>query len=333
MHTLTRAVLRLGVISTLAAAALCVGPVVDSAAASIIPTYTTVVGSTYLVSSSETATLTATVKFGLLVTPTGTVKFTDTSNGNAVLGTARLQSPCLLWLKQCTAQLVLSGSKLIAGENVIKASYGGDLVSKPSSGSTYLDTPDDAGDDVTCSQYQPCDASGTSPDGTAALNVQAGGSGNPGGESVLISFETDELSCSTPDTGDIGVFDVTDPTVSDFVIMDTFGTDGGNAQAAHPIGPDGRGGHVCFDSPTPFTTASGAPATQQPDGSYQGVLPACVSGEEGITNAPCYDGGSFTPEDSDSLARDASEVPGTYEVDVVVVPGEVSEGTDPKLGP
>jgi len=324
MHTLTQAARRLGLISTFVAAAVCLGPAIGSAAASgLIPTTTTVAASTDIIDWSGSATLTATVKFGLLITPTGRVTFTDESNGNAVLGTARLSSPCFLSLKQCTAQLVVSGSQLGAGENVIQASYSGDLLSKPSSGIGYLFTPENSGDDVQCSQYQFCDASDTSPDGTAALDVQAGGSSNPGGETVMLAFGTEELSCSTPSTGDIGVFDVSDPTVSDFVVMDTFGTAGANAQAAHPIQEDGSGGHVCFASPTTFITASGAPAIQQPDGSFQGVLAACVSSDSGVTNPPCYDGGSFTPNEGGG---------GTYETDVVVVPGPIGE-SDPREGP
>ena len=317
MHTLTRVARRLGFLSTFAVAALCVGPAVGSAMAGLVPTSTTVLASPDLISSSGSATLTATVQYGLLITPTGTVTFTDTTN-NAVLGKAKLSGPCLLSLKLCTAQLNVSASQLSAGQNQIQASYGGDLLSAPSSGSTYLYTPENSGDDFTCTVNEPCTDSDTSPDGSAALSVRAGASSGP--DTLLLSFSTIPLSCSTPNTGDIGVFDVTDPTVSDDVIMHTYGVFGFNAQTAHPI-VDGLGGHVCFDSPTEFTTASGAPATQQPDGSFEGVLAPCVGGLN-ASNAPCIEGGSF------SSTGDGT---GTYEINVVVVPSPYE--TDPKMGP
>lgn len=323
MHILSRAG-RLGLISTFAAAAvLYAGPAVGSAAAAgLVPTSTSVTASTDIIGATDTATLTATVEFGLLITPVGTVTFTDPSNGNAVLGKAKLSSPCLLSLKQCKAHLVVTGSQLASGDNLIKASYTGDGLSKPSSGTTHLYTPQNAGDDVTCSQFQFCSASDTSPDGTAGLTVQAGPSNNPNGESVMIAFGTEHLTCSTPNTGDIGVFNVSDPSVGDFVIFDSFGAAGAAAQAAHPIHQDGTGGYVCFDSPASFTTASGAPAAKQADGSFEGVLPPCIATDGGIANPPCYDGGSFTPNEGGG---------GTYETDVVVVPGPTFP-SDPRIG-
>ncbi|HWF73637.1 MAG TPA: Ig-like domain-containing protein [Solirubrobacteraceae bacterium] len=318
MHILSRAG-RLGLISTLAVAALCAGPAVGSALASgLVPTSTTVVASTDIIGPTDSATLTATVQLGLLITPTGSVTFTDVTN-NTVLGSARLSSPCLLSLKQCKAHLTVIGAQLTGGENLIKATYAGDGLSKPSSGTTHLYAPENAGDDVTCGPDQFCQASDTSPDGTAALDVQAGPSST--GESVLIAFGTTPLTCSTPDTGDIGVFDVSDPTSADFVIFDSLGAAGAAAQAAHPIAADGSGGYVCFDAPTSFTTASGAPAAQQPDGSFQGVLAPCVPTAGAVANPPCYDGGSYTP----------NERGGTYETDVIVVPGP-TQPSDPRIG-
>jgi len=306
MNLLTRAARRLGLISTLAAAALGIGPAVGSAVAKgLLPTMTVVTSSGITASG---ATLTATVGTGLLLTPTGTVTFTDESNG-VKLGTVPLTGPCLLSLGSCTATVNIPSSSLAGGVNTIWASYNGDLVSKPSSGIGYQ---------TLCGQYSYCEAYGSSADGTAALDVQSQGSDNPDGESIAIGFTTTPLSCSTPNTGDVAVWAISDPTAPDYVVMDTYGTSGQNAQNAHPINSDGEGGHVCYDSPTPFITASGAPATKQPDGTYEGVLAACVDGDGGVENPPCYDGGSFN-----------SDGDGAYETDVVVVPGF----SEPREGP
>jgi hypothetical protein len=328
MYNLARAGRRLALISTLAAAVVCVGPAVGSAAASgLIPTATSVVASTDIIgpTSLDTAKLTATVRFGLLITPTGTVTFKTTSLGGAttVLGTATLDSPCLILLKSCTAELTVSGAALFPGENVITASYAGDVLSRPSSGTGFLYTPDDASGEVHCSQFQVCFASDRSPDGTAALAVTAGGSSNPSGETILISFGTNPISCSTPNTGDIGVFSVSDPTVPEQVRMDTYGQAAINAETAHPIDSQGNGGHVCLAVPYEFITAFGTPAPLQPDGFFEGVLAPCVFDSTGtLTNPPCYNGGSFF--------AGGDGAPADYRTFTLLVSG--SQG-DPHLGP
>jgi hypothetical protein len=309
MHTLGRATRRLGLTSIFAAAALCLGPAVGSAAASgLIPTKTVVTSSAV---TGSGATLSATVGTGLLLTPTGTVSFTDQSN-NTPLGTARLSGPCLFSIGSCEATVHISAASLSSGVNTIQASYSGDLLSKPSVGIGYL---------TLCGQGSYCEAYGTSADGTAALDVRAGPSQNPDGESVAIGFTTTPLSCSTPNTGDIGVWTVSDPTVPELVVMDTFGTAGQNAQNANPI-TESSDGHFCLAQPTPFTTASGAPAIEV-DGMFEGALPVCNDGE---TNLPCIDGASFT----------SGEGGPDYEIDVALVApnqSEASVDTDPHGGP
>lgn len=317
MHNLARAARRLGFISTFAALAVCAGPAAGSAMAGTLPSTTSVAASPDIIGSSGSSTVTATVSFAGVIAPTGTVTFRDESNGDAVLGTTSLSGSCV---HQCTAQVVVTGAQLIAGQNEIRASYGGDTNFKPSRGVTFLYTPTSAGAQVSCSQFQFCQASGTSPDMTAALKVGAGGTNNAGGQTVLVSFSTGALSCSTPNTGDVGVFLVSDPTVPETVHMITFGAAGAAAQAAHPINAHGMGGHVCLALPTPFTTASGHPATLQPDGFYEGVLAQCVFDTHGnLTNPPCYKRGRYT-----------DRIRPEYHTTVQLVSG--SQG-DPHMGP
>jgi len=278
-----------GIIGTLATVALWLAPAAGSAAG-LVPTKTNLVAMPSIVGPTDTATLTATVKYGLVVTPTGSVTFTD-STTHTTLGSAPLTPLCLLALRQCTATLHVSGSALGSGDNVILAGYPGDLISGPSSGSTHLYTPP-PGDEVTCAANQPCEASGTSADGTASLDVQADAA--PGPDTVEVAFGTEPLSCTTPGTGDTGVYNVSNPTVNKVVNYFSFGPAADAAEAAHPIGGGGTGGYVCFESSIPFTTAGGGTSGLQIDGYYQGVLPACVPIETyPATNEPCVEGSSF----------------------------------------
>lgn len=98
-----------------------------------IPSTTTLTISANPIDPNGSATLTATVGEGLILTPSGQITFTV--NGVAETA-ATLSGPCLQGLNVCSASYTISGSdpNLVAGQtNVITASWPGDLLLEPSS--------------------------------------------------------------------------------------------------------------------------------------------------------------------------------------------------------
>ncbi len=235
------------------------------------------------ISATQSATITATVSASWRSGLRGDVRFADTTN-NTVLGTARL-SRCWAWSRSCKATITVVGSALSAGENVVVATYPGGRWSDPS-GTGYLYE----GTGTACAANSgACDAFAASADGSADAFVDTNSPAS-GTEQIVISFGTTQLPCTTPGTGDLLAFTVTNAGTGQKQIQyDALGTAADNAEAAHP------NGYVCYESPTTFTTASGAPATQEPDGSFYGVLPMCTysdsysedQGEGPALNPPC----------------------------------------------
>jgi hypothetical protein len=144
-------------------------------------------------------------------------------------------------------------------------------------------------------------------DGSAGLTVQQNNT-TGANDVIVLGFDTTPLSCSTPGTGDVGVWstsDTTDPKTIDF---NSFGTAADNAQAAHPIAFNGdtTGAYVCFRSEIEFTTFDGTPATQLPDGTFAGRLPPCVASPIGAaalapaaavaSGPPCVANAFFTTD-------------------------------------
>jgi hypothetical protein len=129
----------------------------------------------------ESTTVTAVVHEaplgGLLITPTGPVVFTAAdSHGKAIaLGSGNL-SLCLLTLIQCSASVKSNAfyvDPLDATNGgttwTVTASYGGDLLAKPSSNFTTVTSV--TGDSQMCMTNNSCDVSSTNSDGSAGINL------------------------------------------------------------------------------------------------------------------------------------------------------------------
>lgn len=305
----------LGLATAMACAVLGVVPAASSAG--IVPSKTAVAPSIDVITATgqpNQAVLTATVTPGLLVTPTGTVTFTDMTNGTP-LGSAPVTGPCLLSFTRCTAKKPVLASQLAPGQNAIKATYSGDVLLAGSSGTGFVYTPVKPAappdsfaqsDEVTCAALNTCVVEDTSDDGTADLRVFSQNPSSASPMTVLLAFQTQPLGCSVAGTGDVGVYNVSDQNAIAYVTITRLDTASQpnvaeKAQAAHPItngDGNGTGGYVCWQQTKPFTTASGAAATRQADGTYQGALPQCTGGTFGITaspNAPCVDDSNYDP--------------------------------------
>jgi len=300
----------LGLTTTAALAALCA--LAAPSWAGLISTKTSAAVSAIGVdpSNGPTVTITAQVKPGLLITPKGPVKFTSSTTGFTATGTL---SNCLLSFAPCEASVTVPESGLDQGannfENQFVVTYTGDPLTAPSSARVEFDTPFEQD----CATGGFCSNSGSSEDGSAFLSVeQNNNSGAP--ESIAITFDNVPLSCTTPGTGATAIWESTGATQDKTIEYESIGAAGFAAEQAHPIS-DGSGGYFCFSGPTTFTTASGSAATLEPDGSYQGQLPACtVIGEGDVSNPPCVLYGSYCPYESPNA--------GTYRTTVVVPPGE-----------
>jgi hypothetical protein len=113
----------------------------------ILPTYTSVTFAPNTVQDGATVniTLTATVAFNLIVTPTGTVSFyaaptpgasADPAAGGGLAATVPLQ--CAFLTLTCTATFVVPPfvEGALPGVYQLEAIYAGDVLSKPSAGTT-----------------------------------------------------------------------------------------------------------------------------------------------------------------------------------------------------
>ncbi len=285
-HRINGVCRRVGVLAATGMGVLAVGLVMTaSSQAAVLPTSTSLTASQQVVSGLESTTLTATVNYGLLVTPAGTVTFTDETNGRQ-LGTATLPSLCLVIVKACSASITIQADLLDPNENTVEASYGGDTLSDPSSGTELLFR----GQETDCDTASGCDTGDIySPDDTADVQITEEVSSQP--ESIDVAFGTTPLGCDTPGTGDtIAWTSTNDPSDGKYIYYSADGPAAVAAQDAHPITSDG-GGYVCFDSASSFTTSSGSAATKESDGTYEGVLAQCtftIVGEDEVpNNEPC----------------------------------------------
>jgi hypothetical protein len=281
-----------GALPILTAIAFGIAPAISQAAEPIKTTTTVDVTS---VDSSGNVTFTATVS---AVDPLsgrgGPITFTDTSNGNS--GAAPL-TPGVCTNKTCQATITEPSTWFAAGDNVIVASYPGGQPFAPSSATTDLPQT------VTCAPGF-CSADSISGDQTAELNVQQFNT-TGANDVIVLGFDTTPLPCSTPNTGDTVVWSTSDTVDGKTLVYNTFGTAADNAQAAHPIdNATGTGGYVCFRSAIEFTTVDGTPATQLPDGTFAGQLPACaaegdaaVAANQAVAGSPpCVATASFTTD-------------------------------------
>jgi hypothetical protein len=230
-----------------------------------VPTTTTLVASPSAIDPSGSTTLTASVRPGLLVGPIGNVKFTDTTNG-ALLGTVRPKLACLLKREPCVATLTVPAAMLAAGDNTIVAAYSGGLFTKPSSGSADVFV----GTQTTCQAGSgTCTTTTSSDDSSATITSTAPGAGT---ETVQAFFDNENAPCATVGAGDTLVYSVTNPGGESKTV--TLTLTGAAADQEHQLDPDNFG-NVCFQSPSPFTTNTGQPATQGSDGLFFGNLPLC----------------------------------------------------------
>jgi hypothetical protein len=270
------------------------------------PTTTTLSSSATAIGASQSAVITATVRPGVLVFPFGVVNFTDATTG-AALGTARPGFTCALIFKPCQVGITVPGSSLGPGANAIVGQYAGDRFEAPSQGTVALYQ----GASTQCTAAldpNGCTATATSADGTAATSISSPTPAS-GTETVVIAFGTQQIACSTAGTGDLVAF-----TVSNAGGYKSLGytVNGAAADAAYAAHPDGS---LCYESPDSFTTASGQAATQEANGLYEGILPACTGGGEGdgtaepASNEPCLDSAVYVPADqSPSGASTFTEV-------------------------
>ena len=147
------------------------------------------------------------------------------------------------------------------------------------------------GTDTECSTpATPCSANAQSADGSTALSVTTSGP-TSGTEHIVITFGPPPLGCTTPHTGDVATFQVTNPGPGEKTVdLESLGAAADAAQAAHPIKGEGALGYVCYESPTRFTTASGAPAKKGPNGEFYGQLPSCEASD---ATPPCVQSSFF----------------------------------------
>lgn len=294
----TRAVVALGVVASVAAASSTLAP--TAGADGLIPTTTTVTASPGTSTAGSPVTLTATVQLlgilpGLGILPTGPVAFSATNGTTTTpLGTANL-GRCLL--TACTASITTTA--IPAGSTSVTASYAGDTLSAASSGATAVTVtaappppppppPPDVETTKVCTTGKTCStATITSSDGLTSLQVTATG----GAQSVYAAlYDEGTLHCPGRDDtppGSLAEFDNTSPTGTKTVTYRLDGTAARDMKIAYNQHPTYLG---CYGSPTPFngfTNGVYGPATfNAQDGLYVAQLATCTaSGGQ----KPCFE--------------------------------------------
>jgi hypothetical protein len=276
-----------GVAQAASADASRAGAATPSAAAPT-PTQTVLTASSDSVGTGGSVKITATVYPGIFVTPSGGVTFKDTTT-HVRLGMVKPGKKCLLRREPCRMSITVHANRLKQGANTITGSFSGDISETPSSGSIVI-TRGNANPTVTttCAPDSPECVTPTddSDDGTAAASI---GTFEPNGqtETISVSFQTTELPCSTPATGDPLVFSSTNAPSEKFVTYSVFGTAADIANQAY-----GSAGNICFGSPEPFVTKGFAPPVLGPDGLLYGLLPDCNPND---VVPPCIESASFQP--------------------------------------
>lgn len=182
---------------------VCSIAVADGAhAAGGLPSSTTLAVAPQSSTAGTQVTLTATIKVlglnGLGVTPTGSVAFTAKNAGGATVGLGSgTVGACLLTVCKAT----LTTSFIPVNTVSVTASYGGDGLVAPSSGShaVTVSQPTNPGSSsmVTCYPGQACDTGTmTSTDNTTKLDVKTGASS--GSQTVAGSLGNGTLHCIEP---------------------------------------------------------------------------------------------------------------------------------------
>lgn len=186
---------------------------VGPAAAGILPSTTTVTASPASSYAGQSVTLTATVSVlglpGLGVTPTGSVNFTSTDGTHTYqVGTATIGS-CLL--TTCTASVTTTS--LPEGTTSVTASFVGDTVANPSSGSTpesvKVNPSPGPSSTVTCYQGEPCDTGLVQADPTTTLDVTSDPSGSTQTLSASLTASATLHFCTATSAGELATFSST----------------------------------------------------------------------------------------------------------------------------
>jgi hypothetical protein len=285
-----------------------VAPEAKAAGLQVLPSFTTISATANpapadlpITLTSQVNVLTKALHLGP-VTPNGTVTFskvdyhydpeTDaTSEVLTTLATAPVSS-CTILLSKCTATsapIVLGDHVGDLGTMTVRATYSGDLLSKPSSAEMTWSV---AGTNP-CNADVGCSETVVSGDDTARGDVLVLPEGfDPTPSNLTVYFDTIPLSCSTPGTGANLVVDIAGGGEK----LITFTTYGAEATKANQ-----NPNRICYLSNSPFAGAtfdSGA-------GGYVGLLPVCVVD---VTAPPCVVSSEYTPQqgpgcDCDPRAR------------------------------
>ena len=258
-------------------------------AAGTAPSSTTVTATPSPAGLDANVALVAKVKIlnlpGAGVFPTGSVTFTADTVG--FLGQAQLDT-CIL--KTCKA--TLNATALPLGTNVITASWPGDNVGKPSSGSTSLvinETSYPTKSSVPCDKFQNfCD--------TGLVESNDGGTFSdlfsedpPGTKHTLsLSLTNGSLKCADQNAGELDSFSDSPDVQGIFKTLNDTATDpaeADNVRAAYNSHPGYLG---CFAAHSPFISGkTGKTAPLVLEGTqfwYEAPLPACGEGSV----APCF---------------------------------------------
>lgn len=289
------------------ASALAMAPV--ASATGVLQTTTTVSANPAATTQGGSVTLTASVSLSVLVTPLGSVSFSATNGSTTVaLGSAPLGNCSLL--NVCTASITTTA--LPVGTDTVTATYAGDSLSGPSSGTTTVSVIPIA---TPANPYSQTCAAGT----TCTTPVEYGSdlqesgqlAAGPSSTSNTLTLYLGGASevCSTPNGGQPVNFASTATDVSKTTYYYVFDTAAQNIRAA--LAAHNEAVHVCYSSPTPFKGYSpkvgtwvGGYATSYKFGfvpkvgdHYAGLLGPCNntnnssndgSVDDAGNNAPCY---------------------------------------------
>lgn len=278
----------LAVLGGAAQAASARTPPAPASAATQTQTQTVLTASSDTVGTTGSVRLTATVYPGIIVTPSGGVTFRNATT-HSRLGTVKPGRKCLLYEAPCAISITVKASRFKLGANLITANYSGDIAETPSSDSIVITkTATDPTVTTTCTagEQQCVTPTDTSIDGTAAASIATFGDITAPAETISLSFQTTELPCSTPQTGDALIFSSTNAPGQKVVTYTVFGTAADIANAAY-----GTAGNICLGSTEPFITKGFTPPVLV-DGLYYGLLPACAPND---VVPPCLEPATFTP--------------------------------------
>lgn len=278
---------------------------------SVLTTTTTVAASAASVRYGQPVTFTATVSAenlgGLLVTPSGSIAFAaDNGSTTVPLGTAAIGSHCLLTITPCTA--TITTTQLPAGDDVVTATYPGDLLTKASAGTTKVLVIPDGTCEASASLSTFVSVDGSSV--TAYVPKGAWSGGMPGVDVVNVegsSISDTQISTGTDVINSVATNPVTGETIATannnhvYVLKGT-GLD--PSVSPNPL-TDGGSGSIAFSGGSATTTGvsidpadntallgvsvGGVPGFQVLDLATDTFEPPITSPSGSISEDPLYD--------------------------------------------